>query len=135
MLRFPRFALGCTLASTILLLATGPARAYEPGQQMCRTGTQGSNDGVVARCVDGPDRVVAAIGVMNNEDGSSEVTFGVWNRLSTSHEKCNGKVTCWAEVGPEPMEQSQLPRYESVTTSLDFGVPITFINDFICMCT
>lgn len=135
MKRFIRFALGSTFAWTILLVSIGAAHAYEPGQQMCATGVQGSDDGVNARCVDGPNRVVAAIGVTNFDDGTSEVSFGVWNRLSDSHEKCNGQVECWAEVGPIPMEQAELPRYETVTSTHHIGTPITFVNNFVCMCT
>ena len=33
------------------------------------------------------------------------------------------------------MEQGQLPRYELVTSSHDIDIPISFVNDFICMCT
>jgi hypothetical protein len=134
MKRFVRLMLGVTVAAGNLLFSTDAARAYEPGDEMCTARAQGTPAGVNARCMDGPDDVIAAIGVTNFHEGGSEVTFGVWNRLSEKQEKCNGTVVCWADVGSKPMEQYELPRYETTVTKVDVGGAISWVDHFICMC-
>lgn len=129
-----RFALGGVLVSAVSLFAVDSVQAYEPGQMMCRAIVPpGDDSGVGGRCMDGPDKPIGAIGVTNYDD-YTEITFGVWNRLREGEEKCNGVARCFAEVGPAPLEQAELPPYETNVIKENFGIPITFINNFICMC-
>ena len=135
MKRFIRLALEITLAAgTLLSFTTGAAHAdYQPGAEMCTARARGPA-GVIARCIDASNDVVAAIGVTNFDEGGSEVTFGVWNRLSDNQQKCDGTVVCWANVGSKPMEQYQLPRFETKVTQVDVGGAISWVDNFICMC-
>ena len=135
MKRFIRSTLGITFAAGNLLYSPGAAHAdFQPGAEMCTALAQGTPAGVNARCIDKANNVVAAIGVTNFDEGGSEISFGVWNRLSDKQEKCDGTVVCWANVGSYPIEQYQLPRFETVKTKVDVGGAISWISNFICMC-
>jgi hypothetical protein len=41
---------------------------------------------------------------------------------------------CYAEVGPDVLQQSQLPRWETNVTRENFGIPLKIISLFYCMC-
>jgi hypothetical protein len=131
--QFIRLALGGVVVSAISLVAVDSAHAYDPGDQMCSTWAEGDESGVLARCMDSSVQPIAAIGVRNYDDGS-EITFGVWNRISDKDETCNGTVVCYAEVGPDVLQQSQLPRWETTVRRENFGIPLKIISLFYCMC-
>ena len=134
MQRFIHFVLGVTSTAGILLFSIGAAHAYQPGEEMCTARAQGTPAGVIAHCKDGPNGLIAAISVVNNDDGTSDISFGVWNRLSDKQEKCNGVAVCWANAGSYPIEQWELPRYETVVTTVDIGGAISWVDNFTCMC-
>ena len=99
------------------------------GQQDVQRGSR-SDDGSQRARVDGPNRVVGAIGVTNFDDARPRSPLVSGTDLSNSHEKCNGQVMCWAEVARSHWNRLSCLATETVTTQHHIGAPITFVNNF-----